>query len=79
LSNKLGLDELGVSYAKGVNNAVLTLGKRLSKQAFLRFEQGVGSASGLVKLRYLFSSRLSVQAQGGSNNAVDAFYSFRFD
>jgi translocation and assembly module TamB len=79
LTNKLGLDDLGVSFAKGVDNAVLTLGKRLSRRAYLSFEQGVGSASGLVKLRYSFNSRLSVQLQGGSNNAADAFYSFRFD
>jgi translocation and assembly module TamB len=79
LTNKLGLDDLGVSFAKGVDNAVLTVGKRLSKRAYLSFEQGVGSASGLVKLRYAFNSRLSVQVQSGSNNAVDVFYSFRFD
>ena len=79
VANKLGLDEVGVSYAKGLENAVFTLGKRLSSRAFLSFEQGLGSATGLVKLRYSFNPRLSVQLQTGSNNAVDVFYSWRFD
>jgi translocation and assembly module TamB len=79
VANRLGLDEFGVSYAKGVENAVFTLGKRLSQRAFLSFEQGVGSATGLVKLRYTLNPRLSIQVQTGSNNAADVFYSWRFD
>lgn len=79
VANRLGLDEIGVSYAKGVENAVFTVGKRLSRRAYLSFEQGLGSATGLVKLRYTLNPRVSVQLQTGSNNAVDVFYSWRFD
>jgi translocation and assembly module TamB len=79
VANTLGLDEIGMSYGKGVESAVLSLGKRLSARAYLSFEQGIGSASGLVKLRYSLNPRLSVQLQTGSNNAVDVFYGWRFD
>ena len=79
VANRLGLDELGVSYTKGVESTVITLGKRLSSRAYLSFEQGVGSATGLVKLRYALNPRVSVQVQTGVNNAMDVFYSWRFD
>lgn len=79
VASRLGLDDIGVSYAKGVENAVFTVGKRLSRRAYLSFEQGLGSATGLVKLRYTLNPRVSVQLQTGSNNAVDVFYSWRFD
>ena len=79
VANRLGLDELGVAYTKGVESTVITLGKRLSSRVYLSFEQGVGSATGLVKLRYTLNPRVSVQVQTGVNNAVDVFYSWRFD
>jgi translocation and assembly module TamB len=79
VANRLGLDELGVSYTKGVESTVITLGKRLSSRLYLSFDQGVGSATGLVKLRYTLNPRVSVQVQTGVNNAVDVFYSWRFD
>jgi translocation and assembly module TamB len=79
VASTLGLDEIGVSRAKGLESTVLTVGKRISSRAYLSFEQGVGSASGLAKLRYSLNSRVSVQVQSGTNNAVDVFYTWKFD
>lgn len=79
LANALGLDEIGMSRAKGLESTVLTFGKQISKRAYLSFEQGASSASSLVKLRYVLNSRLSLQAQTGTNNALDLLYTWVFD
>ncbi|MYN02702.1 hypothetical protein GTP41_11395 [Pseudoduganella sp. DS3] len=79
LANRVGLDELGVSQAKGLESTVVTVGKKLSSRAYLSFEQGAGSATSLVKLRYKINSRISLQLQTGTNNALDVLYSWAFD
>ena len=57
---------------------MLTLGKRLSSRAYLSFEQGLAAATNLVKITYTLTPRLSLRAQTGSENALDAFYTFSF-
>jgi translocation and assembly module TamB len=87
LAQSLGLDQLGLGRARstgsdskgGLESTVLTLGKRLSSRAYLTYEQGASSASSLVKLRYALNPRLSLQAQTGTSNALDLFYSWSFD
>jgi translocation and assembly module TamB len=79
LANKVGLDELGVSQAKGLETTVVTVGKKLSARAYLSFEQGAGSATSLVKLRYKLNARVTLQVQTGTNNALDVLYSWAFD
>lgn len=78
-ASTFALDEINLSRASGLEATVLTVGKRLSSKAFLTLEQGANSANSLLKLRYTFNPRLSVQVQTGTNNAVDAFYTWRFD
>jgi translocation and assembly module TamB len=79
LASKVGLDELGVSQAKGLESTVVTVGKKLSSRAYLSFEQGAGTATSLVKLRYKLNSRVSLQFQTGTNNALDVLYTWAFD
>ncbi|MRV72910.1 hypothetical protein GJ700_14460 [Duganella sp. FT92W] len=85
IAGKLGLDELGFSQAqngsqaKGLENTVVTVGKRLSSRAYLSFEQGAGSATSLVKLRYKLNPRITLQLQTGTNNALDVLYTWAFD
>jgi translocation and assembly module TamB len=79
LANKVGLDELGVSQASGLESTVVTVGKKLSSRAYLAFEQGAGSATSLVKLRYKLNSRITLQFQTGTNNALDVLYTWTFD
>ncbi len=61
-----------------VSGQVLSLGKRLSSDLFLSFEQSLGGAEALVKLTYQLSRRLSLIARGGTDNSVDLNYSFSF-
>ncbi|NRR33486.1 translocation/assembly module TamB domain-containing protein, partial [Oxalobacteraceae bacterium] len=79
LASSLGVDELGVSQAKGLESTVVTVGKRLSSKAYLSFEQGAGSATSLVKLRYKLNPRITLQFQTGTNNALDVLYTWAFD
>jgi translocation and assembly module TamB len=88
LANALGVDELGVGQAAGttaggaatgLQTTVVTVGKRLSSRAYLSFEQGAGTATSLVKLRYKLNPRITLQFQTGTNNALDVLYTWAFD
>lgn len=79
LANSLGVDELGVSQAKGLESTVVTVGKRISSRAYLSFEQGATTATSLVKLRYKLNPRITLQLQTGTNTALDVLYSWAFD
>ena len=79
LANSLGVDELGLSQAKGLESTVVTVGKRISSRAYLSFEQGASTASSLVRLRYKLNPRITLQVQTGTNTALDVLYSWAFD
>ncbi|MDR2688396.1 MAG: translocation/assembly module TamB domain-containing protein [Azoarcus sp.] len=67
-----------VSAGPTVSGDVLAVGKRLSKDVLLSFEQSVGGAESLVKLTWQLSRNLSLIARGGSDNAFDLYYTFSF-
>jgi len=69
----------GTTSAKGLENTVVTLGKRISSRVYLTFEQGVTGATSLVKFRYLLSRRLSLEIGTGTSSSVDVMYNWRFD
>jgi translocation and assembly module TamB len=79
IAHAAGLEDLSLKGAGGLENTVLSLGKRLSSRAYLSFDQGLSSANTLVKINYTLSKRLSVRAQAGATPAVDLFYTFSFD
>jgi translocation and assembly module TamB len=79
LANTIGVDELGLAQAKGLESTVVTVGKRLSQRAYLSFEQGASTATSLVKLRYKLNPRVTLQFQTGANTALDVLYSWAFD
>lgn len=66
------------SSAESVPGQVITLGKRLSAQAMLSFEQSVTGASSVVKLSYQLTRRIAIVGRAGSENAVDALFSLSF-
>jgi translocation and assembly module TamB len=79
LASSLGVDELGLSQARGLETTVVTVGKRLSSRAYLSFEQGASTASSVVRLRYKLNPRITLQLQTGTNSALDVLYSWAFD
>jgi len=83
LATSLGVDELGLKQANGtatgLESTVVTVGKRISSRAYLSFEQGATTASSLVRLRYKWSPKITLQFQTGTNTALDVLYSWAFD
>jgi len=83
IANSLGLDELGVRQgsgeATGLENTVVTVGKRISSRLYLGFEQGAATASSVVRLRYKVTPAITLQLQTGTNTALDVLYSWAFD
>ncbi|KON82115.1 translocation/assembly module TamB domain-containing protein [Azoarcus sp. PA01] len=61
-----------------VSGQVLSVGKRLSSDLFLSFEQSLGGAESLVKLTYQLTRQVSVVARGGSDNSADVYYTISF-
>ena len=83
LATSLGVDELGLKQANGGNgglaDTVVTVGKRISSRTYLSFEQGATTASSLVRLRYKWTPRITLQFQTGTNTALDVLYAWAFD
>lgn len=80
ISRATGLDEIGVrGGGTGLQDSVVTLGKRLSSKLYLVYEQGLFAAGNAVKLRYALSPRWTVQTQTGGDHAIDIFYNLLFD
>ncbi len=79
IAGALGVDEFGISPPGSGQGGLLTLGKRISSRLFVAYEQGLGKVSNIVKVRYTLSKRWSVQAQAGTESAVDALYTLSFD
>ncbi|WP_374262092.1 translocation/assembly module TamB domain-containing protein, partial [Zoogloea sp.] len=61
-----------------VPGQVVTIGKRLSSQAMLSFEQSIAGTSSIVKLTYQLTRRIAVIGRAGSENALDAMFSLSF-
>lgn len=83
LATSLGVDELGLRQADGgtggLADTVVTVGKRISSRTYLSFEQGATTASSLVRLRYKWTPRITLQFQTGTNTALDILYAWAFD
>jgi translocation and assembly module TamB len=57
----------------------LTVGKRVSSNLYLTYEQGLNTAERIVRLQYELSRKWSVRAEAGTRSALDLFYTLRFD
>ena len=59
-------------------NQIFSVGKRLSSNALLSYEQALGKAESIVKLTVNLSRRIAVIGRAGSDNALDVFWTTRF-
>jgi translocation and assembly module TamB len=78
LSQATGLSEVDLRGGGTLESSILVLGKRLSKNVYLSYEQGLAGTTSLVKINYKLSKRVSVRLQTGTQSAVDVFYTFSF-
>ena len=79
IAERLGVDEIGF---KGPGNgngedaggAAITLGKRLSSNLYVTYEQSLSGAIGAIYIFYDLSKRLTLRGQTGAQSAVDIIY-----
>ena len=57
---------------------VVSVGKRLSSNALLTYEQGVAGATSVVKLTWNLTRHLALVGSTGTEQAVDVRYVFSF-
>lgn len=81
ISQALGVDELSIRQAGSdpLTGQIGTIGKRLSKEAYISYEQGLAAVAGVTKLTYALTPRITVVARAGMDNAIDLLYSLSFD
>lgn len=63
-----------VDTTAATGNQILSIGKRLSSNAMLSYEQTLGKAESIVKLTVNLSRQISLIGRAGSDNALDIFY-----
>lgn len=73
--NKLGLDVLTVDPTNDINNSVLTIGKYITPDIFIRYGVGLFDNQSKVAVDYALSERLKLQAESGEYQSVDVIYS----
>ncbi len=78
IATHLGLDTLELRGQSGLQSGVVTIGKRITSRLSVSVEQALGSTESVFQIRYNITPRFSVRLQSGSDNALDAFYTFRF-
>jgi len=76
-----GIDEfsIGPSTAGLNDQQVVNVGKAVTDQISVGYEQSLTSASNVVKLTWAFSRRWSVIAKGGSINGLSVLFNRRFN
>ena len=81
ISQAIGVDELTIKQAgsDALMGQVGIVGKRLSKRAYISYEQGLTAVVGVTKLTYTLTPRINLVTRAGIDNAIDVLYTLRFD
>jgi translocation and assembly module TamB len=81
ISQALGVDELSIRQAgsDALMGQIGVIGKRLSKRAYLSYEQGMTAVVGVTKLTYTLTPHITLVTRAGFDNAIDVLYTLRFD
>lgn len=67
-----------VDTTAATGNQIFSVGKRLSNNTLLSYEQTLGKAESIVKLTVSLTRQISVVGRAGSDNALDIFYTITF-
>jgi translocation and assembly module TamB len=81
LLGRLGLDEFSLRQADNgeVRDTVVTLGKQLSRRWYVGYERSVNTTTGSWQLIYRVAQRFTLRAQSGSDNSLDAIWTWRWN
>jgi translocation and assembly module TamB len=61
-----------------VNGQIVSVGKRLSANALLSYEQSLNTTENIVKLTVNLNRQFSVVGRAGSESALDFFWNHSF-
>jgi translocation and assembly module TamB len=81
IGRAIGVDELSLNQKAGGDpllNQVVTVGKRLNPRAYLSYEQGLSTGTGITKFTYTLTPRVTLVTRTGVEDAIDLLYSFRY-
>jgi translocation and assembly module TamB len=74
IRDQLGLDTLAVENTGDINNSMLTIGKYLSPDLFVRYGVGLFDRQSTVALDYKLTETLTLQAESGEYQSLDITY-----
>jgi translocation and assembly module TamB len=79
LINAVGLDEVSFRQTEGeVRETVVSLGKQLSRRWYVGYERSLNATTGNWQLIYRIAQRLTLRAQSGLDNSLDAIWTWRW-
>jgi translocation and assembly module TamB len=68
----------GFGASQTVNGQIVTVGKRLSANAVLSYQQSLNTTESIVKLTLKLSRQFSLVASAGSDSALDFYWTRSF-
>ena len=77
----IGLDDFSVRQTESgdVKETFVTVGKQLSRHWYVGYERGINATAGTWQLVYRIAQRLTLRAQAGDDNALDAIWTWRWN
>jgi translocation and assembly module TamB len=81
LLKTIGLDELTLRQTESgdVRETVVRVGKQIGRRWYVGYERSVNGTTGTWQVVYRLAQRLTVRAQSGSDNSLDAIWTWRWD
>jgi translocation and assembly module TamB len=61
-----------------VRETVVSIGKQLSKRWYVGYERSLNATTGNWQLIYRIAQRLTLRAQSGLDNSLDAIWTWRW-
>ena len=74
IGSSLGLDTVAITNSGDVDSSVLTLGKYITPDIFIRYGVGLFDNESRVAVDYSINDRLTLQAESGESQSVDLTY-----
>ncbi len=77
---QMGSRVVGGSFntASGTGDQIVSIGRRLSRNVLLSYDQALGRAGSVVKLTVNLNRQVSLVARAGTDNALDMLYTITF-
>jgi len=81
LLGSIGLDEFSLRQVESgeVRETVVALGKQLSRRWYVGYERSVNTTTGTWQLVYRAAQRFTLRAQSGTDNSLDAIWTWRWN